>query len=161
MENREIERKWLVKEVPEDLGKYEKLEIEQAYLSVSPAVRVRRENDDYYLTYKSSKDMPGNSPISHAEYNLPLNRASYEHLKCKRDGILISKDRYLIPLDGGLTAELDIFKPPIEPLILVEVEFESEEEALSFAAPDWFGEDVSLKPEYKNASMALSAQIMG
>ena len=28
MENREIERKWLVKEVPEDLGKYEKLEIE-------------------------------------------------------------------------------------------------------------------------------------
>ena len=50
MENVEIERKWLVQKIPEDLESYECLEIEQAYLSSSPTVRVRRENDDYYLT---------------------------------------------------------------------------------------------------------------
>ena len=44
------------------------------------------------------------------EYNLPLTKESYEHLKEKIDGRLIEKTRYLIPLDNGLTAELDIFE---------------------------------------------------
>ena len=41
------------------------------------------------------------------EYNLPLTRDSYEHLRKKIDGILISKRRYLIPLTERLTIELD------------------------------------------------------
>ena len=49
----EIERKFLVKKLPESLGQYKKREIEQAYLCNDPVVRVRRDNDKYYLTYKS------------------------------------------------------------------------------------------------------------
>ena len=45
MENREIERKWLIEKIPFDLKGYECLEIEQAYLSPSPTVRVRKENE--------------------------------------------------------------------------------------------------------------------
>ncbi|SFK96567.1 CYTH domain-containing protein [Lachnospiraceae bacterium KH1T2] len=154
MENREIERKWLLKKIPDKLEQYECLEIEQAYLSSSPTVRVRKENDEYYLTYKGSKRWEGNNEISHTEYNLPLDKESYEHLKEKRDGNLISKKRYVIPIENGLKIELDIFDPPIAPLVVAEVEFESEEEARAFKAPDWFGEDVSSEYKYKNSYLA-------
>ncbi len=153
MENREIERKWLISAVPENLEQYECLTIEQAYLSTSPTVRVRKENEEYYLTYKGSRAWDGNSALSHTEYNLPLDRASYEHLREKRDGRLIRKNRYRIPC-GDLTIELDVFDPPIAPLILAEVEFPSEEAALAFRGPDWFGEDVTEDPRFRNAAMA-------
>ncbi|MBO6133609.1 MAG: CYTH domain-containing protein [Lachnospiraceae bacterium] len=156
MENIEIEKKWLVERFPDDLSRFDCLEIEQGYLSTSPTVRIRKENDDYYLTYKSSKDMPEGSVLSHEEYNLPLTRDSYAHLLSKCDGRLISKKRYLIPLRNDLTAELDIFEGVFSPLMIVEVEFETEEAALSFEAPDWFGPDVTGDPKYRNAVMAYS-----
>ena len=152
MENVEIERKWLIQDPPANLKSYECLEIEQAYLSSSPTVRVRKENDDYYLTYKNAGK--NDAPILRTEYNLPLDRESYEHLREKKDGILISKRRFLIPLEKGLTAELDVFDAPYEGLMVAEVEFDSEEEARSFIPPSWFGRDVSLDPKYKNAVMA-------
>lgn len=154
MENMEIERKWLIEEVPFDYEEYECLDIEQAYLSKSPTVRVRKENDHYYLTYKGARNMEGNSDLSHTEYNLPLDRESYEHLKEKRDGILICKKRYLIPLENDLKIELDIFNEPYEGLRIAEVEFGSEEEARNYQAPSWFGEDVTGVAKYKNAVMA-------
>ena len=43
MENMEIERKFLIKEMP-DLSRYPFKELEQGYLSTSPTVRVRRED---------------------------------------------------------------------------------------------------------------------
>ena len=155
MKNVEIERKWLIDRLPFDPEEYSCLVIEQAYLSVSPTVRVRRENEEYYLTYKGARGTDGNNDLSHSEYNLPLDRASYEHLKEKKDGRLIRKKRYLIPEKNGLTIELDIFDVPYEGLILAEVEFDSEEEALAYKAPDWFGKDVTGERQYKNAFMAL------
>lgn len=154
MENREIERKWLVKDIPTDLEKYECHFIEQAYLHSSPTVRVRRDNDDFYLTYKGSKNWEGESEISHTEYNLPLDEEAYEHLADKRDGRLITKKRYIIPIENGLNIELDVFEGDLAPLVVAEVEFESEEEAMAFTAPEWFGEDVSRDYRYKNAYMA-------
>ena len=50
----EIERKYLLKHIPSDLDKYESKKIAQGYLCTSPVVRVRRSNDDYYMTYKGS-----------------------------------------------------------------------------------------------------------
>ncbi len=154
MENREIERKWLVKNIPFDLKEFQFLQIEQAYLSSSPTVRVRREDDHFYLTYKAAPNMPGNSDISREEYNLPLDLRTYEHLKEKRDGRLITKKRYIIPIENSLKIELDVFEGDIAPLVLAEVEFASEEEALAFKGPDWFGDDVSHDVMYKNSVMA-------
>ncbi len=155
MQGYEIERKWLIDKVPVSLEDKECLFIEQAYLSYSPTVRVRKENDRFYLTYKSARDMEGSSDLKHMEYNLPLDRDSYEHLKGKRDGMLIVKKRYLIPIEGSkLTIELDVFEGTYEGVKLAEVEFETEEEAEGFTAPDWFGEDVTRIPKYKNACMA-------
>ena len=48
----EIERKCLISELPENLASYPCHVIEQAYLTTDPTIRVRREDDLYYMTYK-------------------------------------------------------------------------------------------------------------
>jgi CYTH domain-containing protein len=88
------------------------------------------------------------------EYNLPLTAESYEHLVQKADGIVIKKRRYLIPLGGGLTCELDVFHGKYEGLLLAEVEFSSEEEANAFVPPAWFGSDVTFDNRYHNSNMS-------
>lgn len=144
----EIERKFLVKELPENLESYPSKRIAQGYLNTEPVVRIRRSNDDYYLTYK------GKGLMVREEYNLPLTAEAFEHMLPKIDGILIDKIRYLIPLDEKLTAELDIFQGTLTPLRLVEVEFDSVEEANAFIAPDWFGDDVTNSKDYHNSNLS-------
>lgn len=144
----EIERKFLVKKMPVNLETYDKKEMTQGYLCTAPVVRIRRSNDDYYLTYK------GGGMMVREEYNLPLTKESYEHLVTKIDGVLVEKTRYLIPLNDKLTAELDVFHGRHDSIVIVEVEFESVEEANSFNAPEWFGEDVTNLGIYHNSYMS-------
>ena len=144
----EIERKYLIAALPEQLETYPCRILEQGYLNTNPVVRIRRDNDNYELTYKSAGLM------SRQEYNLPLDRESYEHLLPKIDGRLIRKKRYMIPLSSGLTAELDIFEGALAPLMLVEVEFQTEDDANNFTAPDWFGEDVTFSGKYHNSYLS-------
>ena len=168
IKNMEIERKFLVNKLPDDLPSYQCLIIEQAYLCTNPVVRIRRQDEDYYLTYK------GEGLMVREEYNLPLNKEAYSHLLSKADGNIISKKRYLLPIlkpaftEGfvmpvhsdtslDLKIELDIFEPPFAPLVLAEVEFPSEEMANAFIPPTWLGEDVTNDSAYHNSSMSLIA----
>ena len=144
----EIERKYLVRKLPENLEQYNKKKIAQGYLCTEPVVRIRRSNDDYYMTYK------GGGLMVREEYNLPLTQEAYEHLRPKIDGLLIAKARYLIPLDNKLTAELDVFEEDLNGLVIVEVEFNTVEEANAFHAPDWFGEDVTNSGKYHNSYLS-------
>jgi len=142
----EIERKFLVKAIPDDLSSYPFSELTQAYLNRSPVVRIRKADDAYELTYK------GGGMMAREEYNLPLNQKAFEHLLEKADGRVITKRRYRIPY-GSYVIELDIFHGDQEGLVLAEVEFPSIEEAMTFRAPDWFAEDVTNRPEYHNSHM--------
>lgn len=144
----EIERKFLVKSLPENLDQYPQKEIEQGYLCTNPVIRIRRSNDQYILTYK------GKGLMIREEHEHPLNKDAFEHLKSKIDGILIHKTRYLIPYNDKFTIELDIFHDKLAPLILAEVEFDSEEEANAFLPPDWFGEDVTHSSRYHNSYLS-------
>lgn len=144
----EIERKFLVKEAPKNLAEYECKQIEQGYLCTEPVVRIRRSNDKYILTYK------GKGLLSREEYNLPLTKEAYETLRGKIEGRLIQKKRYNIPYEEYLI-ELDIFEGELAPLQLVEVEFDSEEQAKAFVPPDWFGRDVTYTGEYQNSRLAM------
>ena len=126
----EIEKKFIPTDLPKDLDSYEHHVIEQAYLNTAPVVRIRKQDDDYVLTYK------GSGMMAREEYNLPLNKKSYEHLLEKADGNIISKVRYLIPM------------------LLVEVEFSSVEQADAFQKPDWFGEDVTYSKIYHNSYLS-------
>lgn len=158
----EIERKFTIRRLPENLESYPVRQIQQGYLCTSPVIRVRKEDDEYILTYK------GSGMLAREEYNLPLNEEAYYHLLQKTDGNIISKKRYLIPLPHPavlegfpapprgyeLTIELDVFEPPLAPLVLAEVEFGSKEAAEAFNPPDWFDEDVTYRREYHNSYMA-------
>lgn len=159
----EIERKFLLKNVPEHLDSYPSKIIEQAYLCTSPVIRIRKQNDDYFLTYK------GSGLMVREEHNMILSKDGYEHLKGKMDGILIKKTRFLIPLDTPFFAdnytipsekftlmiELDVFHDELAPLILAEIEFPDEEMANAFQMPDWFLEDVTSDPSYQNCNMCF------
>ena len=159
----EIERKFTLKSLPENLQEYPFRHIEQAYLNTMPVVRVRKENNEYYMTYK------GSGMMARQEFNLPLNEESYYHLREKADGNIISKKRYLIPLknpgfkegfptppdDYTLTIELDVFDAPFAPLTMAEVEFGSKEAAEAFVPPEWFDQDVTYCKEYHKSYMAL------
>ena len=144
----EIERKYLLDQLPENLTSYPCKKIEQGYLSTEPVVRIRRSDDEYILTYKSGGLM------AREEYNLPLGAEGYAHLKEKIDGKLISKRRYLIPMENGLTIELDVFYEPCKGLLLAEVEFPDEASANSFCPPAWFGEDVTFDGRYHNSYLS-------
>ena len=144
----EIERKFTVKALPENLDSYPFHLIEQAYLNTDPVLRIRRQDDEYFLTYKSKGLM------AREEYNLPLTQEAYEHLKSKADGLVISKTRYLIPEKNGLTIELDVFHEDYEGLLLAEVEFPSEEAANSYTPPAWFGRDVTFSSDYHNSTLS-------
>lgn len=144
----EIERKYLIHQLPEQYKTYPFHQIEQGYLCTGPVVRIRKQDNEYYLTYKSSGMMV------REEYNLPLTEASYLHLRKKTDGYLITKKRYLIPYDDKLTIELDIFEGDLASLVIAEVEFETEEEANTFIPPSWFGEDVTFSRLYHNSTLS-------
>ena len=159
----EIERKFTLKSLPDNLDSYPFHHIEQAYLNVNPVVRVRKQDDEYYMTYK------GSGMMAREESNLALNKEAYYHLREKADGNIISKRRYLIPLlhpgfkegfptppdDYTLTIELDVFDAPFAPLPMAEVEFGSKEAAEAFVPPEWFDQDVTYCKEYHNSYMAL------
>ena len=143
----EIARKYLLKKLPDDLECYPHRHLEQGYLCVAPVVRIRKDDDRYELTYKSGGMMV------RQEYNLLLTKDSYEHLKKKIDGRLITKKRYMIPYQG-YTIELDVFENDLSPLVLAEVEFETEEEANTFTPPEWFGKDVTFDGRYHNSFLS-------
>ncbi|MDE6601753.1 MAG: CYTH domain-containing protein [Lachnospiraceae bacterium] len=162
----EIERKFTVKTLPVNLESYPCHIIEQAYLNTDPVVRIRREDDAFYLTYK------GKGLLAREEYNLPLNEESYYHLREKADGNIISKKRYVIPIEepqfkptsmspagaridhASLSVELDIFEPPFAPLVIAEVEFPDKETAETFLPLDWFSQDVTNDPAYHNSNLS-------
>lgn len=144
----EIERKFLVKELPGNLKEYECHQIEQGYLCTkTPVIRIRRSDTKYTLTYK------GAGLMVREEHNLPLTKEAYEHLREKADGILITKKRYKIPYQKYLI-ELDIFEGELAPLELAEVEFKTEKEAEEFVPPKWFAEDVTYSGKYHNSYLS-------
>lgn len=146
----EIERKYLMdlSTLPFRKEDFPCRSIEQGYLCTAPVVRIRRDNDSYFLTYKSKGLMV------REEYNLPLTESSYLHLREKIDGRLISKKRYVIPLGEDLNLELDVFEGDLAPLVLGEVEFPDKETADAFVPPEWFGEDVTFSSLYHNSVLS-------
>ena len=143
----EIERKFLINTLPANLDSFPHYELEQGYLETSPVVRLSGRDDDCILTYKSA------GLLKRQEVELPLTKSSYERLIKKCDGLIISKTRYTIP-DGAFTIELDVFHGALNGFVMAEVEFASEEEASSYAAPSWFACDVTSNSAFHNGRIS-------
>lgn len=147
--NLEIERKYLVGTLPANLTEYKSYKIEQAYISRKPTIRIRKRDNEYFLTVK------GKGKISKIEYELNITKEEYENLLEKIDGKIIKKTRYIIPIHNNLIAELDVFEDYLDGLIFAEVEFDNKKMCDDFIKPDWFGKDVSLEKGYTNASLSV------
>jgi adenylate cyclase len=145
----ETERRFLVDELPDHLP--EPAMIEQAYLTVEPvAVRVRRMDDRRILTIKAG------SGLTRTEIERDLDEDEFDSLWKVGDALRITKRRHRIELEGGQTAELDLFDGDLEGRRLVEVEFPDEASADRFDPPPWFGREVTTDTRYNNASLATS-----
>lgn len=144
----EIERKFLVKQIPDDLNNLEKLKIVQGYISTFPVLRIRQSNEKYFFTFK------GYGSIKRLEFEEEITKSEFENLKEKVEGNFVEKTRYIIPLENNLKAELDVYDGIFSGVFTVEIEFENLEDAKSFKIPHWFGEEVTENEKYTNAYMS-------
>jgi CYTH domain-containing protein len=148
----EIERKFLVEQLPGDLDEHPSREIEQGYLAITDdvEVRLRRYGEQTFLTVKSSG---GESRI---EEEIEIEPRRFDALWPLTDGRRLEKRRYTIPFGDGLTIELDVYHGRLSGLLTAEVEFDTTDDASVFAAPDWFGRELTDDPRYKNKRLATS-----
>jgi adenylate cyclase len=148
--NREIERKFLVRKLPDDLTSYSSREISQGYLVSTDdglQVRLRKSGDRYSLTFKRGV---GNV---REEREVELTAQQFDALWPATEGKRLVKTRYDIPLEDRIV-EIDLYHDRHEGLIVAEVEFDDEEAATNFQPPDWLGDDVTGDPRYSNQLLA-------
>ena len=147
----EIERRFLVPNVPDIIAGYPSYEIEQVYLSMDPAIRVRRARNRYFITVKS------NTGLVREEHEMEISEEAFNRLYEKREGYVIRKRRYNVTY-GKYLIEFDAFISPFV-IFMAEVEFDSVEEARRFECPGWFGEEVTDNPAFSNAAIAINGRI--
>ena len=82
----------------------------------------------------------------------------YNILMDNREGGIIEKRRYYMPY-GKYTVEIDVYQRSLEGLVVCEVEFPNEDEALSFVPPEFFGKEVTSDKRYKNKNLASTGKI--
>ncbi len=164
----EIESKYLVNDkLPFDLGSLKKKEIEQAYINRKPTIRVRKQDDRYILTVKFGTSHSNSDVLCNDEHETEIDKETYERLKAKRDGNVIEKTRYIVPLEPyrcnteviNVFAELDVFHGYLSGLRFAEVEFPSIEAADAFVPPEWMTTNVSGDKRYKNGYLSVATDI--
>ncbi|MHA7966402.1 CYTH domain-containing protein [Paenibacillus sp. CAU 1782] len=154
----EIERKFLLAERPEALiqeGKIKVLHTQniwQTYLAIDDTqeLRVRKlKNEDtgavsYTHTFKN-----GNG-VQREEIEYEITEGIYEQVVKAFGFVPLTKSRITADWDGR-TIEIDVYDQIH--LSVLEVEFQSLEEANTFEAPLWFGEDISTQKQYSNKTV--------
>ena len=151
----EIERKFLVAELPPDLADHPGERIEQGYLAIAPdgvEVRVRRRAGQATLTVKSG---PAQVRV---EEEMAIDERRFDALWQLTDGRRVSKTRHVIPLADGAVAELDVYDGDLDGLLIVEIEFGSLEVSERFVPPPWVGSELTGDKRYANQSLALEGR---
>jgi len=150
----EIERKFLVNELPSEIDFYPHSEIVQGYLMITDngiEVRVRKKGGRCYHTVKSG------SGLVRKESEKEISESEFIEQWPGTQGKRVQKVRYEIEYDEHII-ELDIYSGNLAGLVVAEVEFESEEDSTHFEPPEWFGEEVTHDERYKNKSLALNGR---
>jgi adenylate cyclase len=145
----EIERKFLVPELPEWLGRCPSHEIEQGYLAIgsSEEVRVRRIEDEALLTVKRGQ---GESRL---EVEVEISPDQCAELWPLTEDRRVSKRRYRV--EGPPAIEVDVYGGALEGLVVAEIEFESEAAAKQYEPPEWLGPEKTGNPRYANETLAV------
>jgi CYTH domain-containing protein/CHAD domain-containing protein len=144
----EIERKFLVTEMPR--AESGSTAIEQGYLALdeNTEVRLRRAGDELFLTAKG-----GHGEVRE-EVEVSIDPKSFEALWPLTAGRRVRKVRHYMPLAHGLRAEVDVYEGGLDGLRTTEVEFDSPEAARAFTPPPWFGRELTGDRRYANQTLA-------
>ena len=148
----EVERKFLLAEPPPGLERHPSKRLLQGYLAIDPAgseVRVRRKDDETLMTVKTGIG------LVRGEEEFVIDADRFERLWAMTDGRQVVKTRYFVPLDGGLTAEVDDYDGALAGLVTAEIEFPDEATALAYQPPAWLGADVTGDARYMNRALAV------
>lgn len=154
----EIERKFLLPEYPERLIEAGQLKvltrhsIDQTYLAIEEGeeLRVRKITDldtgevTYTHTFKNGLG------ISRQEIEYSISAGLYNQMIEAVKAVPLVKTRITAEWNGT-TVEIDLYTQL--KLTVLEVEFDSLEEAERFAPPAWFGQDVSTEKKYSNKTV--------
>ncbi len=148
----EIERKFLVTDQSFKQQAVQHIVISQGYLSLNErcSVRVRRWGDKGYLTIKQHA-VKGH--FGRYEWEKEISADDADELLALCLPGKIEKTRWLVPMPDGLTCEVDEFAGCNSPLLLAEIELESEEQA--FFRPDFLGDEVTGDARYFNSYLSL------
>lgn len=153
----EIERWWVVKEIPKQLGlvmlDYTPTTIEQWYISKRPVLRLRVENGKKYIFCIKTEPLIKTSGIGKPEIETEINKNDFNNLMRLVNTEAIIKTRYHIPFEDYML-EFDIFHEDLTGLFKFEMEFPTEEAAAAFQAPNWFGKEVTGNKKYANSYLA-------
>lgn len=145
----EIERKFVVRDVPGAgvLGPGKRLR--QGYLAEDGEVQVRLRitGDSSVLTVKVGRG------LSRTEVEVTIGSESAAALWPHTEGRRVEKVRHRVEI-GPHFADLDLYEGRLQGLCTAEVEFASEEEARAFQPPPWFARDVTAEAGWDNASLA-------
>ena len=133
---REIERKFLVRELP-DLAGLTPIRYERGFLDDNDhrQVRLQRKDDQYELEIKTRF-----SDLEYQKSKTELTLEEYQDLSrdCKK---IIVRDSYLISRQPQMTIKK--YLGDYEGLYRVEVEFESVAEAEAWVPPGWVGAEIT------------------
>jgi CYTH domain-containing protein len=161
MKNTEIERKYLVKYMPERFYAYEHKELEQAYLSfggeseTEKRIRLMRSRSTVHYLYTEKSD----GTLAREENEFEISKKEFDKLTKEAVSKFVKKSRYYIPVSNDtLLAELDVFHGELSGLVTVEVEFKTLADSEAFLPPEWFGEEITEDTRYKNKNLAKNGK---
>ncbi|AZN39083.1 CYTH domain-containing protein [Paenibacillus albus] len=163
----EVERKFLLPVYPAALVQSGELvilseqRIDQTYLAIadSQELRVRRLVDLATGTVHFTHTFKSGGGLVREEIEYDISEGLYEQVMQAFQAIPLTKNRITARWNDTTTVEIDIYDQ-IQ-LTVLEVEFESEKEALAFVPPDWFGQDISSAKEYSNKKVWRDLQTRG
>ena len=146
----EIERKFTLTHLPDDLiiG-VQGDEIKQGYLlrENDRELRIRKRNQENWMTLKQG------SGLSRFEQECSIPSSQFEMLWPLTEGQRVEKTRYTVKQQDFLF-EIDLFKGDLEPLVMLEVEFENLQKSREFLVPTFVSREVTEDKDYKNATLA-------
>lgn len=149
----EIERKFLIENLPPDYQKFPVKTIRQGYLSYADdycTTRIRQRDESYMFCVKQPKSE--DSLVRH-EVEWPIDKERFDRLWQLTEGRRIEKKRYILPWHNK-KIELDIFEGSLKDLCLAEIEYDSVEEIENIPIPEWFSKELTLDYRFTNSHLA-------
>ena len=147
----EIERKFLIQDIPfEELQLAKPSSLMQGYLQLGEGkeLRIRQSANHYYITAKYG------SGLVRKEIEEEISQAVFNLLWPFTEGKRVEKLRFTFSYHNH-HCDIDIYSGELTDLMVMEVEFPTENQAASFTPPAFCVKEITDDSRFKNASLAV------